>query len=83
MTGQAVNFVFEPVMPTGPTPNGYSIDLTEQAQQTRAATIVDAALGQVQYVLTGADTAVPGDLSRAVSIHLGRGDATLSGGELD
>jgi len=60
VTGQAVSFVFEPVMPTGPTPSGYSIDLTQQTQQTRAATIVDAALGGVQYALTGTDTAVPG-----------------------
>ena len=60
VTGQVVSFVFEPVMPTNPTAAGYSIDLTQQAQQTRAATIVDAASGQVQYVLTGADTAVSG-----------------------
>ena len=60
VTGQAVNFVFEQVMPTDPTAAGYSIDLTQQTQQTRTATIVDAGLGEVQYALTGADTAVPG-----------------------
>ena len=60
VTGQTVKFVFEPVMPTAPTADGYAIDLSVQAQQTRTATIVDAATGEVFYALTGADTAVPG-----------------------
>jgi len=49
-----------PITVNFPTAAGYSIDLTQQTQQTRTATIVDAGLGEVQYALTGADTAVPG-----------------------
>jgi hypothetical protein len=55
-----VSFVFEQVMPTGPTTGGYQIDLTPQVEQTRTATIVDAANGVVSYQLAGSDTATPG-----------------------
>jgi len=72
VTGQAVKFVFEPVTPVAPTAGGYSIDLTQQAQQTRTATIVDAALGGVSYALTGTDTATPG-------IYRGQFQFTASG----
>ena len=75
----AVNFVFEAVMPTGPTPNGYSIDLTEQTQQTRAATIVDAALGDVEYALMGADTAVPGIYRGQFQVQPGLGTGPGNG----
>ena len=60
VTGQTVAFVFERVTPVAPTASGYSIDLTAQTPEPRVATIVDAALGGVQYLLTAADTAVPG-----------------------
>jgi len=60
LTGQAVNFVYQPVMPTGPTNSGYAIDLSDQDQETRAAIILDAANGAVRYPLTGDDTATPG-----------------------
>ena len=60
VTGLTVNFVFEQVLPVGPTPGGYAIDLTAQGVQTRTATILDAGLGQVRYALTGTDTAIPG-----------------------
>jgi hypothetical protein len=56
----SVNFVYEPVTPTSPVANGYTLDLTQQAQVTQPATIVNAATGQVSYQLQGADTAVPG-----------------------
>jgi hypothetical protein len=55
-----VNFVYEAVTPTSPVANGYTLDLTQQAQVSRAATIVNTATGQVSYALQGADTAVPG-----------------------
>jgi hypothetical protein len=60
LTGQTVNFVYERVMPTGPTNSGYAIDLTDQEQETRTATILDAADGVVRYQLTPTDTATPG-----------------------
>ena len=60
VTGQTVAFVFERVMPTAATAGGYTIDLTTQTPEPRVATIVDAALGGVQYALTGTDTAEPG-----------------------
>jgi hypothetical protein len=55
-----VNFVYEPVTPTSPVANGYTLDLTQQAQVTQPATIVNTMIGQVSYQLQGADTAVPG-----------------------
>jgi hypothetical protein len=60
LAGMTVNFVYEPVLPTTPAPNGYTLDLTQQTQVTQPATIVNSASGQVSYQLHGADTAVPG-----------------------
>jgi hypothetical protein len=77
VTGQAVSFVFEQVMPTDPTAAGYSIDLTQQTPQTRTATIVDASLGEVQYVLTGADTAGPGIYRGQFQVQPGPGNTNL------
>jgi len=73
MTGTTVNFVYEPVMPTSPVANGYTLDLTQQAQVSRAATILNTATGQVGYQLQGADTAVPG-------IYRGQFQVTPDGG---
>jgi len=59
LTAATVSFVFELVTPVTPQAGGYQIDLTDQATQTRVATVVDPS-GEASYALTGTDTAVPG-----------------------
>ena len=61
LTGQTVWFTFAPVNPTAADSQGVVLDLTGGGDQTRTATIVDAPSGQVQYTLTAADSAVPGN----------------------
>jgi hypothetical protein len=60
LTGQTVTFAFQPVNPATVTSDGVAVDLTGAGEQTRTATIVDAASGQVAYTLTAADSAVAG-----------------------
>jgi len=61
LTGQTVSFQFEPSAPAGAADGqGFTLDLSGGAGQTRAATVVDAAAGKVQYILTTADTAQAG-----------------------
>ena len=60
VTGLTVGFVFVPVNPTTADDQGYEIDLTGGTDQLRVATVVDAPGGLVEYVLTGADTALAG-----------------------
>jgi hypothetical protein len=60
LTGLTVTFNFEPVNPVSEDSSGFVVALSGEQVRMRPAEIVDAPSGQAAYVLTSADTLVPG-----------------------